>query len=113
MYMKMVKSQLEHQSDEKDPIQLESGELGCPDCKVQLVSGNLPMYFRRIFFGYFDGLKCTKCDYGLLTEKGYEDSGNVIKHYTQQLTTGNATDLYFSDFTTMSEVSFKMYAQND
>ena len=42
----------------KSPIQLESGEVGCPYCNIPLVSGKVEMYYKEEPLGYFDGLKC-------------------------------------------------------
>ena len=69
---------------DKDPIQLTNNELGCPDCKIELIPDKIPYHWKRKLLGYFDGIKCTKCNYSLLTEKGFCDSGNVIKYGTQK-----------------------------
>ena len=62
-----------------DPIELKSGELGCPRCNTQLVGGKVPYFVNGIKVGEFDGLVCAICSYGLLSEKGYEDSGKKVK----------------------------------
>jgi len=72
----------------KSPILLESDELGCPYCEIPLVPGKVEMYYKQKPLGYFDGLKCKICNYGLLTEQGYIDSGNVIKYGTQTSSNG-------------------------
>jgi len=64
---------------EEDPIELKSGELGCPRCNTQLVNGKVPYFVYGIKVGEFDGLLCEICRYGLLSEKGYEDSGKKVK----------------------------------
>lgn len=69
--------------EDKVPIQLKSGEFGCPSCKTQLVPGKVEMYYNKKPLGYFDGLKCKICNYGLITEQGMIDSDNVIKYGTQ------------------------------
>ena len=66
------------ESDE-DPIELKSGELGCPRCNTQLVDGKVPYFVFGTKVGEFDGLLCEICRYGLLSEKGYEDSGKKVK----------------------------------
>lgn len=62
---------------EKDPIQLKSGDFICPDCNTHIVEGLVKYYLDGNFLGLFDGLICPMCGYGLLSEKGYEDSGKV------------------------------------
>jgi len=64
---------------EEDPIELKSGELGCPRCFTQLVNGTVPYFVFGTRVGEFDGLLCEICRYGVLSEKGYEDSGKKIK----------------------------------
>jgi len=65
--------------NDKDPIELKSGELGCPRCLTQLVDGKVPYFVFGTRVGEFDGLLCEICRYGLLSEKGYEDSGKKVK----------------------------------
>ena len=60
------------------PIEIEPGRLGCPQCKTPLVEGETPYHHEGLNIGSFDGLVCETCDYGLLTEKGYEDSDKAI-----------------------------------
>jgi len=67
----------------KPPIQLEFNELGCPYCMIPLIPGKVEMYYKQKPIGYFDGLKCNLCNYGLFTEQGCIDSENVIKYGTQ------------------------------
>ncbi len=62
---------------EKDPIQLKSGDFGCPDCKTLLVEGLVPCFLDDVFLGVFDGLICPMCRYGLLSEDGYTKSGKM------------------------------------
>jgi len=64
---------------DEDPIELKSGELGCPRCNTQLVDGKVPYFVNKTKVGEFDGLVCEICNYGLLSEKGYEDSGKKVK----------------------------------
>ncbi len=64
---------------DQDPIELKSGELGCPRCSTQLVNEKVPYFVNGIKMGEFDGLLCEICRYGLLSEKGYEDSGKKVK----------------------------------
>lgn len=64
---------------EKDPVELASGELGCPDCRYPLVPGLTPFYYKGHKLGAFDGVVCDMCGFGLLTEKGYEDTGKAIE----------------------------------
>lgn len=63
---------------EKDPVELAQGKLGCPDCKYPLVPGLTPFYYKGDKLGAFDGIVCEMCGFGLLTEKGYEDTGKAI-----------------------------------
>lgn len=63
---------------EKDPVELEPGKLGCPDCKYPLVPGLTPFYYKGHNLGAFDGIVCEMCGYSLLTEKGYDDKGMAI-----------------------------------
>jgi len=56
---------------DKCPIQLNSGELGCPDCKIPLEVGLVPYNLDGLYLGSFDGLICPICRYGLFSEKGY------------------------------------------
>jgi len=62
-----------------DPIELKSGELGCPRCSTQLTEGNVPYFVNKTKVGEFDGLLCKICRYGVLSEKGYENSGKKLK----------------------------------
>lgn len=64
---------------EKDPVELAPGKLGCPDCRYPLVPGLTPFYYKGDKLGAFDGIVCEMCGYGLLTEKGYEDTGKAIE----------------------------------
>lgn len=64
---------------EKDPVELAPGKLGCPDCKYPLVPGLTPYYYKGHNLGAFDGLVCEMCGFGLLTERGYEDTGKAIE----------------------------------
>lgn len=64
---------------EKDPVELAPGKLGCPDCKYPLVPGPTPFYYKGHKLGAFDGIVCEMCGFGLLTEKGYEDTGKAIE----------------------------------
>ena len=70
---------------EKDPIELAPGKLGCPDCKHPLVPGLTPFYYRGHNLGAFDGIVCEMCGFGLLTEKGYEDTGRAIEAWDRTL----------------------------
>ena len=79
---------------EKDPIELKSGELGCPRCITQLVNGKVPYFVFGIRVGEFDGLLCEICRYGLLSEKGYEDSGKKVAELCLIEQEVNVTDLY-------------------
>ena len=63
---------------EKDPVELEPGKLGCPDCRYPLAPGLTPFYYKGDKLGAFEGIVCDMCGYGLLTEKGYEDTGRAI-----------------------------------
>ncbi len=62
---------------QKDPIQLKSGDFGCPDCETRLIEGLIPYFVDDVFLGSFDGLVCPMCRYGLLSEDGYVESGKV------------------------------------
>lgn len=64
---------------EKDPVELAPGKLGCPDCRYPFVPGLTPFYYKGDKLGAFDGIVCEMCGYGLLTEKGYEDTGKAIE----------------------------------
>ncbi len=64
---------------EKDSVELAPGKLGCPDCRYPLVPGLTPFYYKGDKLGAFDGIVCEMCGYGLLTEKGYEDTGKAIE----------------------------------
>jgi len=81
-----MNEQTEYNRSKKDPIQLKSDEFGCPYCKIELVSGKVPMYNMGEIFGYFDGIKCKICGYGLVTEEGYKDSCYVLEHGEQTST---------------------------
>ena len=63
---------------EKDPVELEPGKLGCPECRYPLVPGLTPFYYKGDKLGAFEGIVCDMCGYALLTEKGYEDTGRAI-----------------------------------
>ena len=66
---------------EKDPVELEPGKLGCPDCRYPLVPGLTPFYYKGDYLGAFDGIVCEMCGFGLLTERGYEDTGKAISRW--------------------------------
>lgn len=66
---------------EKDPVELEPGKLGCPECRYPLVPGLTPFYYRDDYLGAFEGIVCEMCGFGLLTEKGYEDTGKAIARW--------------------------------
>lgn len=70
---------------EKDPVELAPGKLGCPDCKYPLVPGLTPFYYKGHNLGAFDGIVCEMCGYGLLTEKGYEDTGKAIEMWDRTM----------------------------
>ena len=74
---------------DKVPIELEPGLLGCPDCRCPLRPGLVPFYHKGDKLGAFDGIICSMCGYGLLTEKGYDESGKAIEaHGAPQLAKG-------------------------
>ena len=64
---------------EKDPVELAPGRLACPHCRLPLIPGTTPFYYRGRRLGSFDGIACEACGYALLTEKGYEDTGRAIE----------------------------------
>ena len=64
---------------DKVPIEMESGRLGCPDCRRPLEPGLLPFHYKGRRLGAFDGIVCGVCGYGLFTEKGYDESGAAIE----------------------------------
>ena len=64
---------------EKDPIELAPGKLGCPECRYPLAPGLTPFYYKGHKLGAFDGIVCDMCGFGLLTEKGYEDTGKAME----------------------------------
>ena len=66
---------------DKAPIEIEPGRLACPDCRCPLEPGLLPFYHKGHKLGAFDGIVCTMCGYGLLTEKGYVESGKAIEAF--------------------------------
>ena len=65
--------------NDKYPIQLESGNLACPDCRTPLDKGYVPISLDGFMLGVFDGLICEMCRFGLLSEKGYVDSEKIKK----------------------------------
>ena len=65
----------------KVPIDLGAGKLGCPDCECPLEPGLVPFYHKEHKLGAFDGIICRMCGYGLLTEKGYDESGMAIEAF--------------------------------
>ena len=71
------------------PIALKSGRLGCPRCKTPLVDGEAPCYYKGRNMGLFDGLVCKTCDYGLLNQKGFEDSNKAIEAHDSDVTAVN------------------------
>jgi len=91
---------MEYDLTEKDPIQLKSGKLACPDCSTPLDSGLVPYYLDGNFLGSFDGLICKMCDFGLLSETGYSDSGKMAKErgrFTKTLNVDINGELCWSD----------------
>jgi len=92
---------------DKDPIELKSGELGCPRCNTRLVDEKVPYFVNGNKVGEFDGLLCKICRYGLLSEKGYEDSGKKLKEMgIVEQEVYNSTDKYnlFNDPIENSEI---------
>ena len=63
---------------EKAPIRLPNGDLGCPYCKTQLVSGKSPYHFEGIRVGAFDSMRCQFCGFYVLSEEGRTDSVNAL-----------------------------------
>ena len=41
----------------------------------------MPFYHRGRKLGAFDGIVCRMCGYGLLTERGYDESGAAIEAF--------------------------------
>lgn len=62
----------------KVPIRFPSGDLGCPYCKAQLVSGKSPYHFEGIRVGAFDSMRCQFCGFYVLSEAGHTDSVNAL-----------------------------------
>ena len=60
---------------EKEPIQLDSGKIGCPICQTPLIEGSSPYFIKGMKVGEFDSIFCVMCRYSVLTEKGYVESG--------------------------------------
>lgn len=61
---------------DKPPIPIGSGKFGCPICKTPLVTGKSPYFIRDVrVTGEFESLRCNICNYSVLTEIGYEESG--------------------------------------
>lgn len=63
---------------EKGPVELEPGRLGCPDCRHPLVLGLAPFHYKGHNLGAFDDIVCEMRGYGLLTEKGCDDTGEAV-----------------------------------
>lgn len=68
-------------SDDELPIQLENDALGCPRCKVELISRKSRVLVDRIDIGSFDSRSCEFCGFYLLTTKGFDESAKVIKRF--------------------------------
>ena len=68
-------------SDDELPIQLENDALGCPRCKVELISRKSKVFVDRIDIGSFDSRSCAFCGFFLLTTKGFDESAKVIKRF--------------------------------
>jgi len=61
---------------DKPPISLGNGKFGCPVCKTPLVTGKSPYFIKGVkVTGEFESLLCNICNYSVLTEIGYEESG--------------------------------------
>ncbi len=63
----------------RDPIELEPGTLGCPECRYPLEPRLVPVYHDGVKLGAFDGMACEMCGYGLLTEKGRGDRERALE----------------------------------
>ena len=86
---------------DKVPIELEPGNLGCPDCRCPLEPGLLPFYHKGHKLGAFDGVVCKMCGYGLLTEKGYDESGAAIEAFGTVLRPRAFVDVVETQVTSM------------
>ena len=64
---------------EQDPVELAPGKLGCPECRRPLEPGQVPIYRDGAKIGAFDGIACSACGYGLLTEKGHGEKGLALE----------------------------------
>ena len=64
-----------------NPIRLETGGLGCPDCKFVLGSVKSPFYLHDKYVGHFDSLSCSICNYHLFTSKGYELAIKTVNRF--------------------------------
>ena len=87
------------------PIELEPGKLGCPDCECPLEPGLLPFYHKGHKLGAFDGIVCRMCGYGLLTEKGYDESGAAIEAFDAALCMEGYVDVVETRVTMVPHVS--------
>ena len=87
------------------PIELEPGKLGCPECECPLEPGLLPFYHKGHKLGAFDGIVCRMCGYGLLTEKGYDESGAAIEAFDTALCMEGYVDVVETRVTIAPHVS--------
>jgi len=80
----------------KDPIQLESGELACGTCKIELTAALVPAFMDKKIFGYVDGISCKECGYGLMTEQGYDDFEKALQgDVTDNISFTRSDETYF------------------
>ena len=71
-----------HNSDmTNSPIRLETGGLGCPDCKYALDSVKSAFYLHDEYVGHFDSLSCSICRYHLFTSEGYKLAIETAKKF--------------------------------
>ena len=54
------------------PTRLDSGNLGCPSCKIELETKDSPFYVHGEYVGHFESLVCSICSFHLFTAKGYD-----------------------------------------
>lgn len=94
---------------DKVPIELEPGKLGCPDCRCPLEPGLMPFYHKGHKLGAFDGVVCSMCGYGLLSGKGYDESGEAIEAFGTVLHPGGFADVVETQVTSMHGITSWTY----
>ena len=69
----------------------------------------MPFYHKGHKLGAFDGVVCSMCGYGLLSGKGYDESGEAIEAFGTVLHPGGFADVVETQVTSMHGITSWTY----